>query len=120
MDWSLALLADAGHMLTDVAGLSMSLLAGVVRPKPPTTRRTPTAICAQILAAVAGNVLFLVAGYILYEAVLQVWAPPRSAPAPCSPSRCPGRRLTTARHGAFASWGGDEPQYPWRVPGNAE
>ena len=74
---SLALLADAGHMLTDVGGLSMSLLAAWFAQKPPTTENTYGYFRAEILAAVAnGVVLFLVAGYILYEAVLRVWAPP--------------------------------------------
>jgi cobalt-zinc-cadmium efflux system protein len=73
---SLALLADAGHMLTDVGGLSMSLLAVWFAQKPPTTENTYGYFRAEILAAVAnGVVLFLVAGYILYEAVLRVWAP---------------------------------------------
>jgi cobalt-zinc-cadmium efflux system protein len=74
---SLALLADAGHMLTDVGGLSMSLLAVWFAQKPPTTENTYGYFRAEILAAVAnGVVLFLVAGYILYEAFLRVWAPP--------------------------------------------
>jgi cobalt-zinc-cadmium efflux system protein len=74
---SLALLADAGHMLTDVGGLSMSLLAVWFAQKPPTMENTYGYLRAEILAAVAnGVVLFLVAGYILYEAVLRVWAPP--------------------------------------------
>ena len=59
----------------------------MVRPETSTTENTYGYLRAEILAAVAnGVVLFLVAGYILYEAVLRVWAPPRSAPAPCSPS----------------------------------
>ena len=74
---SLALLADAGHMLTDVGGLSMSLLAVWFAQKPPTTENTYGYLRAEILAAVAnGVVLFLVAGYILYEAILRIWAPP--------------------------------------------
>jgi cobalt-zinc-cadmium efflux system protein len=74
---SLALLADAGHMLTDVGGLSMSLLAVWFAQKPPTQVNTYGYFRAEILAAVAnGVVLFLVAGYILYEACLRVWAPP--------------------------------------------
>jgi cobalt-zinc-cadmium efflux system protein len=80
---SLALLADAGHMLTDVGGLSMSLLAVRFAQKPPTTENTYGYFRAEILAAVAnGAVLFLVAGYILYEAVLRVWAPPEIRAGP--------------------------------------
>jgi cobalt-zinc-cadmium efflux system protein len=74
---SLALLADAGHMLTDVGGLSMSLLAVWFAQKPPTTENTYGYFRAEILAAMAnGVVLFVVASYVLYEAFLRVWAPP--------------------------------------------
>jgi cobalt-zinc-cadmium efflux system protein len=74
---SLALLADAGHMLTDAGGLSMSLLAVWFAQKPPTTENTYGYFRAEILAAMAnGVVLFLVAGYILYEAFLRMWVPP--------------------------------------------
>jgi cobalt-zinc-cadmium efflux system protein len=63
-------------MLTDVGGLSMSLLAVWFGQKPPTMENTYGYLRAEILAAVAnGVVLFLVAGYILYEAVLRVWTP---------------------------------------------
>jgi cobalt-zinc-cadmium efflux system protein len=80
---SLALLADAGHMLTDVGGLSMSLLAVWFGQKPPTMENTYGYLRAEILAAVAnGVVLFLVAGYILYEAVLRVWTPPEIRAGP--------------------------------------
>jgi cobalt-zinc-cadmium efflux system protein len=74
---SLALLADAGHMLTDVGGLSMSLLAVWFAQKAPTTENTYGYFRAEILAAMAnGVVLFIVAGYIMYEAFLRVWATP--------------------------------------------
>jgi cobalt-zinc-cadmium efflux system protein len=73
---SLALLADAGHMLTDVGGLSMSLLAVWFARKPPTAMNTFGYLRTEILAALAnGVVLFLVAGYILYEAFHRIWAP---------------------------------------------
>jgi cobalt-zinc-cadmium efflux system protein len=74
---SLALLADAGHMLTDVGGLSMSLLAVWFAQKPPTSMNTYGYLRTEILAALSnGVVLLLVAGYILYEAFHRVWAPP--------------------------------------------
>lgn len=73
---SLALLADAGHMLTDAGGLSMSLLAAWFARKPPTPTRTYGSVRTEILAVlVNGMMLFFVAGYILYEAVRRVWAP---------------------------------------------
>ncbi|MDP9317704.1 MAG: cation transporter, partial [Actinomycetota bacterium] len=37
---SLALLADAGHMLTDVAGLTLALVAAVLGQRPATDSRT--------------------------------------------------------------------------------
>jgi cobalt-zinc-cadmium efflux system protein len=66
---SLALLADAGHMLTDVAGLVLALLAMKLAERPPSPRRTFGYHRAEILAALINAVLLLgVAGYILREA----------------------------------------------------
>jgi cobalt-zinc-cadmium efflux system protein len=73
---SLALLADAGHMLTDVGGLSMSLLAVRFAQRPPTAVNTYGYFRTEILAALAnGVILLLVAGSILYEAVRRLWTP---------------------------------------------
>lgn len=80
---SLALLADAGHMLTDVGGLSLSLLALWFAGKPPTPAHTYGYFRTEILAALAnGVVLFGVAGFILYETYQRVWAPPEILAAP--------------------------------------
>jgi cobalt-zinc-cadmium efflux system protein len=80
---SLALLADAGHMLTDVGALGMSLLAVQFAQKPPTSLNTYGYFRAEILAAMAnGVVLFLVSGYILYEAFERVWDPPQILSGP--------------------------------------
>src|SRR5436309_1281892 len=69
MTGSLALLADAGHMLADVFGLSMSLAALRMAARPATPRRTFGFHRAEILAAVANAVLLLgIAGFILFEA----------------------------------------------------
>jgi cobalt-zinc-cadmium efflux system protein len=66
---SLALLADAGHMLADVFGLTMSFAAFRIAARPATARRTFGFHRAEILAAVANAVLLLgIAGFILYEA----------------------------------------------------
>ena len=63
---SLALLADAGHMLTDVSGVTMSLLAIWFAQKPPTLANTYGYFRTEILASMAnGTLLFIVAGYIL-------------------------------------------------------
>ena len=80
---SLALLADAGHMLTDVGALSLSLLAVWFAGKPPTLAHTYGYFRMEILAALAnGVVLFGVAGFILYEAYRRVWTPPEILAAP--------------------------------------
>jgi cobalt-zinc-cadmium efflux system protein len=66
---SLALLADAGHMLTDVAGLVLALAAMKLAERPPSPRRTYGYHRAEILAALTnGLVLLAVAAYILAEA----------------------------------------------------
>ncbi len=66
---SLALLADAGHMLTDVVGIGLALLAIWFAGRPPTQARTFGFLRLEILAAVVNAVLlFGVAGLILFEA----------------------------------------------------
>ncbi|MEC4019021.1 cation diffusion facilitator family transporter [Streptomyces sp. H27-D2] len=73
---SLALLADAGHMATDVVGLSMALVAIHFANRPPSERRTFGFARAEILAAVANAVLlFGVGGYILYAAIPRFFDP---------------------------------------------
>ncbi|MFF3561519.1 cation diffusion facilitator family transporter [Streptomyces sp. NPDC002574] len=73
---SLALLADAGHMATDAAGLAMSLVAIHFANRPPSERRTFGLARAEILSAVANAVLlFGVGAYIFYEAVSRLIAP---------------------------------------------
>jgi cobalt-zinc-cadmium efflux system protein len=65
---SLALLADAGHMLTDVAGLVLALAAMKLAERRPSPRRTYGYHRVEILAALTnGLTLLAVAGYILYE-----------------------------------------------------
>lgn len=66
---SLALLADAGHMFSDVAALGLSLVAIRLAQRPPSTRRTYGYARFEILAAlVNGAALLLVAGWIVAEA----------------------------------------------------
>lgn len=66
---SLALLADAGHMLSDVAALGLSLVAVWIASRPPTSQRTFGYQRAEILAAlVNGALLLAVSGGILVEA----------------------------------------------------
>lgn len=75
---SLALLADAGHMFTDAAGLGLALLAVTFASLPATPERTFGYYRLEILAAVVNAVLLVaVAGYILGEA----WARWSAEPA---------------------------------------
>ena len=67
---SLALLSDAAHMLTDVLALGVSLFAIRMSRRPADARRTyGYARMEAIGAMVNGGLLFLLAGYILWEAV---------------------------------------------------
>ena len=74
---SLALLADAGHLLVDVCGMGLSLLAMRVARRPPSTARTFGHQRFEILAAFANALLlFVVAIAILIEAVRRLASPP--------------------------------------------
>jgi cobalt-zinc-cadmium efflux system protein len=74
---SLALLADAGHMLADAAALGLSLFAVWAAQRPATPRRTFGYHRMEILAALAnGAVLIAVSILIVVEAYRRVLAPP--------------------------------------------
>jgi cobalt-zinc-cadmium efflux system protein len=77
---SLALLADAGHMLTDVAGVAMALLAIWFAGRKPSNGRTFGYLRIEILAAVTNAfLLFGVAAFILFEAWRRLSGPPQIA-----------------------------------------
>src|SRR5690348_15619576 len=74
---SLALLADAGHMLTDVAGLTLALVAATLAGRPSTDARTWGYRRAEVLAAAAqAAVLFAVGVYVFVEGVRRLVEPP--------------------------------------------
>ena len=79
---SLALLADAGHLLTDVGGLTLAYVAAVLARRPATDSRTWGYRRAEVVAA-AGQaaVLLAVGGFVLVEGVRRLFAPPEVAPA---------------------------------------
>jgi cobalt-zinc-cadmium efflux system protein len=73
---SLALVADAGHMLTDVAALALSLFALRIAARPATHARTYGFKRVEVLAAaVNGIALVAIAIYIVWEAVGRLDAP---------------------------------------------
>lgn len=77
---SLALLADAAHMLTDIGGLGLGLMAIRIGRRPATPRHTYGYYRAEILAAVAnGVVLLAISGFILWEAWGRFLHPPAVA-----------------------------------------
>ncbi len=73
---SLALLADAGHMLTDTMALALAAFAFRVSSRPADSKRSYGYQRFQILAAfVNGLSLLLVVGWILFEAVRRLMSP---------------------------------------------
>ncbi len=85
---SLALLADAGHLLTDATGVALTLLAIWIAQRPPSSRRTFGFQRAEVLAALANAVLLLgVGGFVAVEGIRRLvepirWLGGRVAPSP--------------------------------------
>jgi len=74
---SLALLSDAGHMLSDIAALGLSLVAFQISKRPATSKRTFGYHRFEIVAAlVNGLVLWLIVGVIFHEAYQRFFTPP--------------------------------------------
>ncbi len=74
---SLALLADAGHMLTDVGGLGLALFAIWFAERPATPERTYGYYRVEILAALTNAVVLIsISIFILYEAYERFRNPP--------------------------------------------
>jgi cobalt-zinc-cadmium efflux system protein len=77
---SLALLADAGHMFTDVAGIGLALLAIWVGGRPADPERTFGYQRLEILAAIVNALLlFGVGAFILFEGLRRLAEPPAVA-----------------------------------------
>lgn len=73
---SLALLADAGHNLSDVLGLAIAWIAAWLAGKPPSGRKTYGYKRAPILASLANAVILLAAvGAIVWEAIRRLLDP---------------------------------------------
>jgi cobalt-zinc-cadmium efflux system protein len=74
---SLALLADAGHMLSDAAALALALVAAGIAGRPPAGSWTFGFRRVEILAALANGItLALVGIWIVYEATRRLVSPP--------------------------------------------
>jgi cobalt-zinc-cadmium efflux system protein len=74
---SLALLADAGHMLTDAGALMLSLLSAWIALRPATENKTYGYQRWEILAAlINGAALFGIAAWVMIEAVQRIQDPP--------------------------------------------
>lgn len=75
---SLALLADAGHMLADVAALALALFAAWFSRRPATARKTFGYHRAEILAALTNGVTLVIAALLICrEAYERLQAPPQ-------------------------------------------
>lgn len=77
---SLALLSDSGHMLSDASSLLLSLIAIWFASKPPSANKTYGFYRFEILAALFNGItLFIVAGFIVWEAFERFFEPPTVA-----------------------------------------
>lgn len=74
---SLALLADAGHMLSDVGSLSLALFATWIARRPPSANKTYGYKRFEVLAALANGVLLGVAAVIIGLEAHERWHAPR-------------------------------------------
>jgi cobalt-zinc-cadmium efflux system protein len=74
---SLALLSDSGHMLSDASSLALSLVAMWFAGRAATSVKTYGYYRFEILAALLNGVtLFIIAGFIVYEAYERMFDPP--------------------------------------------
>src|SRR5262245_52090190 len=74
---SLALIADAGHMLSDAAAIALSLFALWFSQRPATPARTYGYFRGEILAALLnGSTLIVISFWIVYEAYHRLLEPP--------------------------------------------
>lgn len=70
---SLALLADAGHMLTDATGVAIALIASIIAALPASSKRTFGYLRVEVLAALAnGIVLGVIAVVIFVQAIARI------------------------------------------------
>ena len=73
---SLALLADAGHMLTDVAALSLALFAAWFSARPATAAKTFGYYRLEILAALTNGVVLVLISLVVFYQAYRRWLAP--------------------------------------------
>jgi cobalt-zinc-cadmium efflux system protein len=74
---SLALLADAGHMLSDAAGVFIALLAAWIASRPASDQRTYGYQRAEVLAALANALVLIVISVVIFtEAIRRLGSTP--------------------------------------------
>ena len=73
---SLALIADAGHMLSDAGALALSLFAIWIGQRPPTSRRTYGYRRTEILAALANGVTLVAISILIFVQAYQRFSSP--------------------------------------------
>ena len=76
MTGSLALLADAGHMLTDVAALALALIAVWFGSRPATSSKTFGYYRLEILAALINGVALTLISFLIFYEAYNRWAQP--------------------------------------------
>src|SRR5512138_960840 len=104
---SLALVSDAGHMLTDAGALGLALVAAYLSSRPADDKRTFGYRRAEVLAAqINVGALFILSGWIAWEAVDRLRHP---APPPRARPHGLGRRHRPRR----------QPGHPRRAPARA-
>jgi cobalt-zinc-cadmium efflux system protein len=73
---SLALISDAGHMVTDAAALGLALMAQLIASRPPSSRHSFGFVRAEALAAFVNSLaMLLLVGWIVYEAAQRLMHP---------------------------------------------
>jgi cobalt-zinc-cadmium efflux system protein len=73
---SLALISDAGHMVTDAAALGLALLAQLIARRPPSSKHSFGFVRAEALAAFVNSLaMLLLVGWIVYEAAQRLIHP---------------------------------------------
>ena len=70
---SLALLADAGHMLSDAAGVFIALLAAWIASRPASDLRTYGYQRAEVLAALANALVLIVISVVIFIEAVRRW-----------------------------------------------